>query len=471
MRDCFPSAAARIFTCKGELRLEGENLTFTTTWRTTITIPLKDIEDLSVGQFQMWTTPWVMKYARISFLSLSFRLGGQLQTVHLTPVEPGAVTAGQISACVGRWFERVRQAVKQCTGAVPPASEPASVSVSAEPAWNRKALPLLFGCLLVGLGTWGFHYYVHSTPIWIAEWVLILLPLIGALWFSVTFLRANSALWHGDLDAVTSDDPPAPEPADAGGAGFGAGRQTKRLWLNMAYVGVVAVGLMAALLIGWWGFGGRFSLAPVERGLGSPSAPESEGQFIIYTMPLQSAPRPGELRWNFKYLVPANHLARLMFIRWLNGVPEVKQGGSAYFKVGAGSVVQDCFVSCEQQTVSPDGVVTNSMQWNVSLINGVTSWILLPGEPAYRQLDTPTHLTVRSGYQGVVRLVDEVTPARQSNSGQSGVELRVFLEPTKMPPIRTDPFEVEGTNYVAGHGAGWTADEALKAIKQWPVER
>ena len=89
MRDCFPSAAARIFTCKGELALAAETLTFTSTWRTAITIPLKDIEDLSVGQFQMWTTPWVMKYARINFLSVTFRREGQSQTVHLTPWSRG----------------------------------------------------------------------------------------------------------------------------------------------------------------------------------------------------------------------------------------------------------------------------------------------------------------------------------------------------------------------------------------------
>src|ERR1035441_286192 len=90
----------------------------------------------------MWTTPWVMKYARISFLSVSFRQQGKMHTVHLTPVQPGAVTAGQINDCVGRWFERVRQAAGQCTGTMPHASDPASVSVSPEPAWNRKALPL-----------------------------------------------------------------------------------------------------------------------------------------------------------------------------------------------------------------------------------------------------------------------------------------------------------------------------------------
>jgi len=107
MRDCFPSVAARIFTCKGELPLDAGHLTFTSLWRTAITIPLKDIEDLSVGQFQMWTTPWVMRYARIIFLSVSFRPEGQLQTVHLTPVErrpfrPAKSTiawAGGSSAC------------------------------------------------------------------------------------------------------------------------------------------------------------------------------------------------------------------------------------------------------------------------------------------------------------------------------------------------------------------------------------
>jgi hypothetical protein len=29
---------------------------------------------------------------------------------------------------------------------------------------------------------------------------------------------------------------------------------------------------------------------------------------------------------------------------------------------------------------------------------------------------------------------------------------------------------VEGTNYVAGRGLGWTMEETLKAIKQWPAD-
>jgi len=43
MRDCFPSAAARVFTCKGELQLDDQHLTFTNSWRNSITVPFKNI--------------------------------------------------------------------------------------------------------------------------------------------------------------------------------------------------------------------------------------------------------------------------------------------------------------------------------------------------------------------------------------------------------------------------------------------
>ena len=214
MRRCFPGAAARVFTCRGQLTLESETLTFTDASRTTIAIPLKDIEELSIGQFQMWTTPWVMKYARINYLCVTYRYQGQLLTVHLTPLEPGATNAAQINDSVGRWFERVRRAVQTCTGKVPRALDTPAVSVSAEPAWNRKALPLVLGCLLVAIGTWAIGKSSSG-----GEWLLAVyitpLLVIGLLFFCVVFLRANSALDRGQLDAVTSDDLPVPERANA----------------------------------------------------------------------------------------------------------------------------------------------------------------------------------------------------------------------------------------------------------------
>ena len=72
MRNCFPGPQAQIFQCKGDLRLEAEALVFVSLWQTRVVIPLREIRDLSIGQFQMWTTPWVMKYERINFLAVTF---------------------------------------------------------------------------------------------------------------------------------------------------------------------------------------------------------------------------------------------------------------------------------------------------------------------------------------------------------------------------------------------------------------
>jgi hypothetical protein len=48
------------------------------------------------------------------------------------------------------------------------------------------------------------------------------------------------------------------------------------------------------------------------------------------------------------------------------------------------------------------------------------------------------------------------------------VELRIFLEPLRLPPIRTLPDEIDRTNYVAGRGLAWPMDEALAKIKSVP---
>ena len=476
MRDCFPSAAARIFTSRGDLLLDAEHLTYTGQERTTITIPLKDIEDLSIGQFQMWSTPWVMKYARINYLSVTFPQDGQLLTVHLTPVEPGTTSANQINDCVGQWFEWVRQAAARCTGTVPQASATASVSVSAEPAWNRKALPLVFGCLFLGIGTWVLQALMVTGPIWLAALVVVLLLVIGLLWFCVGFLRANSALWHGNLDPVTSEDPPVAEAIGISGAGFSPGPQAgvRRFYASSAVL--MAASLSAVVLFEVWGLGQRHLPASAQRGLrGKPSASESERQFVLYTLPTPvpadtSAP-PSYLVWKFKCLVPAEHMAHILFVRWNNGVPVVENGGSAYYEVGKTAMDQDLFLSCEPFPGASLGEPTNTVPWNVSLFGDHTTLVTVPREGAYRKLETPARFTLRSGHQGVLRLVDCVIPEDGSAHGKSGVELRIFLEPMKFAPVRTDPFEIAGRDYIAGIGPGWTPDQALKAIKEWPTEQ
>ena len=476
MRDCFPSAAARIFTCKGELALDAENLTFTSTWRTAITIPLKDIEDLSVGQFQMWTTPWVMKYARISFLSVTFRREGQLQTVHLTPVEAGASSAGQINDGVGRWFERVRQAASQCTGTVPHASDTASVSVSAEPAWNRTVLPLVLGCLLVGIGTWVLQACAVQGSIWLVTYYIGLLLVIGLIWCSWTFLRANSALGRGALDAVTSDDPPAPEPAEAGGAGRPHHQQAAR-WARTSFLTISLFALAIVLLLMLLSYRNRY-IPPTGAGTGggSPatgvtSAPESEGRLVLYTMPVWGTNVPGMVSSHFKCLLPAHHLVRVLFIRWTNGVAAVQNGLSGYFKVGNAPIDADFALGCQSLAEVAATQPTNGVHWAVNLFGRAANESDFPGEPVYRRLKTPAQMIVRSGHQGILRLADHLTSDGQASRDRSGIELRIFLEPMKHAPVRTDPFEIQGNGYVAGDGPGWTAAEALKAIKEWPIDK
>ena len=131
-------------------------------------IPLKDIEDLSIGQFQMWTTPWVMQYQRLSFLAVTYSKDGHSETVHLTPVPAGATSAREINEQIGGWFDVIQKAVVARTGAAPHVSEPRAVTISAEPAWNRKGVPLFIALLATfGLIVWRFRSVfgsMHRSP-------------------------------------------------------------------------------------------------------------------------------------------------------------------------------------------------------------------------------------------------------------------------------------------------------------------
>jgi serine/threonine protein kinase len=515
MSDCFPSASARVFTCRGELVLASNSLTFISPWRTTIRIPLQDIEDLSVGQFQMWTTPWVMKFARLNFLSVAFRSEGKLQTVHLTPVPPDAVSAGQINLYVGRWFERIQQAVHQCAGTAPHTSEPEWLSVSAEPAWNRKGLPLTFGFALTSLAAWVLMPQSKiPAPIGLSLFLMSMLFLIGLLWFCAGFLQANRAVWRGDLDAVTSDEPPTAEHGGRAGTVPVPNRSRRFRLLNLSTLGVIMAGLALPLGLLLW----EAWLYPAfgERFFGKRSGPVSTAECVIDTISdgngatvsyqlaaarhrlselqrllrdqhpavqqqireierlektspgserdTQTTLAPG--RWQFKCLVPADQLAQVLFVRWTNGMPIVEPGFSAYFKTGHAPADIDFSISCEPQAESAGSSVTNRLWWNVNLGLGVTAANLLPAQSTFQILDPPARMIVHSGHQRVIRLAGY--PERQGGPlpRESGVELRVLLEPLKSPAMRTVPSEKELNNCIGGSGLELPMEKTLKLIKQ-----
>jgi len=202
-------------------------------------------------------------------------------------------------------------------------------------------------------------------------------------------------------------------------------------------------------------------------------------------------PEPGELDWGFKCFVPPDHLARLVFVVWTNGVPTVDPSFSAYYKVGkAGGVdVPFCSLSCNRIPASMFSGITDAqlrevlagwrypesaglhdaVQWNVNLGLGFTlsSWLPMP---AYHRGEAKLPLKVRSGHQTVFGLLDFVQPEGEGKRGRSGAELRIFLEPLRSPPIRSLPDEIDRTNYIAGKGLAGTMEKTLKAIRERPTD-
>ncbi|HEV2456586.1 MAG TPA: hypothetical protein VGY98_20155, partial [Verrucomicrobiae bacterium] len=202
-------------------------------------------------------------------------------------------------------------------------------------------------------------------------------------------------------------------------------------------------------------------------------------------------PEPGELDWGFKCFIPPDHLASLLFVRWTNGVPIVDTGYSTYFKVGkAGGIDLFCSLSCYRIVSESDfskltdaerlqqlaawnypesAGVTNAVRWDVNLGAGFTasSWIAMP---PFKRDEIKLPQSVQSGHQRVIRLVEFAGPDGGGNHGQSGVELRIFLEPLRSPPIRMVPNEVDRTNYVSGSGLAGTMEDALNQMKSFPVD-
>jgi hypothetical protein len=399
-----------------------------------------------------------------------------LQTVHLTPVPPDAASAGQINLFVGRWFERIQQAVHRCAGTTPHASEPEWLSISAEPAWNRKGLPLTFGFALTSFAAWMLMPQSKvPAPIGLSLFLMSILLLIGALWFCAGFLQANRALWRGDLDAVTSDEPPpGAELGGAGGAAAFRRRKARFGLLNLSTLGVIIAGLALPLGLLLW----EAWLFPAfgERIFGKHSAAESASKLVLDAVSPQYGPGSHDPRefggrvWRFNCLVPPNHLAQVLFVRWINSVPMLEPGFSAYYKTGHAPAGIDLIISCEPEQGTPGSSVTNVLLWNVCLGLGYTAGNVLPARPSFRMLDTSARMTALSGHQRVIRLLDYPERPSRPHPAEDGIELRVLLEPLKSPAMRTVPSEKELNNCIGGSGLELSVEETLKLMKRLPAE-
>ena len=233
MQKCLPGQWTQVFHCKGDLRLESGNLVFVSPWETRVVIPLKDIRDLSVGQFQMWKGPWAlsrfplllgpgaMKYAPLHFLSITFGTGDRQRTVQLTPVPDGSAPVSRINAQAAAWFDATQKAVVALTGVAPHVSERSAVWFGSWRVWSPRAV-LLFAPLIAWLvAVWNIWPVEGPAPapVWAATFALTLLLCLALAWFFLGFLKVHAALKSGNLDAVTGNEDPV-----AGGSPLGVSR-------------------------------------------------------------------------------------------------------------------------------------------------------------------------------------------------------------------------------------------------------
>jgi hypothetical protein len=368
----------------------------------------------------------------------------------------------------------VREAAIARTGKAPGGLSSAELPGSAryDPLWQFIKI-VLIAAAIGAVGVWlaGLGRGTGTPKTWEeirGGWIMLLVSGAVLLFFIAMSVRdARARRNRADHRESSLGEPPlSPSP--------GSGRRPRSWLFKLSFLSLVAGGLVTALLL-LWRLGELHFPSIGESGSSNHAAAESAGEFVLYTMPARPVPGQADttnlLYWTFKCLVPANHLAHVVFVRWTDAGPRVEPGLSAYLKVGKTSMDEDFYLCCARLAEAPSSGKTNGVQWEVRLVarfGGARSHF--PDEPEYRRLETSARMTVRSGHQGVLRLVDYVRPEGESSHSQSGVELRIFLEPFKSPPVRTDPFEVEGTNYVAGRGLGWTMEEALKAIKKWPAD-
>ena len=298
----------------------------------------------------------------------------------------------------------------------------------------------------------------------------------------------------GSLGSIGStrrmDSPSTPPVLEATAA---PSRRPDRFWRWFAVAVFSGIVLMVLLVPALW-------LTYKKLGQPAPTVQPATGQtqtprLVLSTVKFEARnPEPGELRWACKGFVPPNHLASFVFVCWTNGVPNVSANSafSTYFKVGpsGGIDLEFCKVACHRILDSPEFAnltdtelrqrmagwhypesagMTNAIRWDVNLGAGYTcsGWMAMPPY-RYRELLLPQ--SVRSGHQRAIRLVDFVGPEFDGNRGQSGVEVRIFLEPFNGPAIRTRPNETDRTTHVAGQGLAGTLEETLLAMKNLPME-
>ena len=102
-----------IYTGKGELRLDAENLSFVSGLNV-IVIPLAEVIELNLGHY-----PRTAKPARLDYIAVTFAEAGHRRTLYFTPTSSAWLPVWETNRYVAECFRAIREAVIARTGRPP----------------------------------------------------------------------------------------------------------------------------------------------------------------------------------------------------------------------------------------------------------------------------------------------------------------------------------------------------------------
>ena len=137
-----------IYTGKGELRLDAENLTFVSDWQSTV-IPLRDIHELGIGHYSRLAKP-----VRLDYLAVTFEQAGQRRTLLFTPSIRGGISfPWEVNPRVAECFRAVHEAVIARTAKPPGGPSPAELpdSYPLDALWQAIKIVLAIAAVSVAV--------------------------------------------------------------------------------------------------------------------------------------------------------------------------------------------------------------------------------------------------------------------------------------------------------------------------------
>jgi predicted Ser/Thr protein kinase len=400
-----------IYCGKGELRLDEENLTFATEWRSTL-IPLRAIQSLRIGSYSRWAKP-----ARLDYLRVEYLANGRMEQILLTPSKSPFASIWATNERVAEWLIAIRQAVAKAEG-LPPgsASNPNTTGEHSGPSPEssggvrdlpapRFSLTAILGAVWAALvplpALWLWHL-LKTLPLppelthdsfmegWAAFWAfwfwtsLFGTSLLG--WIAVAQIRRSSGglrgLWLAVLDGLLF-------PLLA--LDWLVLQTAVSLWIPIfAVLFILAVDSLLFWLV-WRAVnkplpsGQPAPVNSIKKKLRLPLLAKGLILFAVVAvilavwssvpkpvavLDLQSGPEnfPGLTGWHWKCSVPSHHVLCFTFVSYAsNGVPTVNEELSSYWAVGAPKDHEIVFDMTRQDgaMLSPD--LGDSYRWNKSV--------------------------------------------------------------------------------------------------------